>query len=449
MRTGFGDEQERDGMTVGGDGGPSSPEAGPDLDAVRYLLVGYSADLLVDLDGFLPERSVAVVETPDVIEARGVRGQVGAVRCLAAVLAAPIQDEANAVRLVGLVPRPPRIGAVVPASDYGVVAAATLAAAWGLPGAGPDAAPVFRDKAELRRTAGGAGIAQPEWRLVTGPEEVAAFRAGGDGTCVLKPTNRQASVGVQILPPDADVFAAWALTAGAEEQMFRPGDAGGSRYLAERLLRGPEVSAEVLVRDGRTVFFNTTAKDVQPGRHPVETGHVVPGPVTEEVAAALAAGMRALVEATKFGSGVLHGEWIVVDGVPHLVECAARLPGDYIVELIAMAYDWSLLHGFLAVLEGRAADPAPPAARGAAIRYLSAAPGTVDAVDGVEQARAVPGVCDVLVRVAPGDTVEPVTSSWKRPGHVIATAPDAPSAARVAEQARAALTIATHPGAGR
>ncbi|MEU3653414.1 ATP-grasp domain-containing protein [Streptomyces sp. NPDC032161] len=424
-----------------------APAADQGFDDIQYLLVGYSADLLADLDGLLPERSVAVIETPEVIEARGVRERIGAVRCLADVIAAPTQDEANAARLVSEIPRPARIRAVVPAGDYGVVAAAALAAAWGLPGAGPDAAPVFRDKALLRRTAGTAGIAQPEWRVVTGPEEVAEFRAGGDGSCVLKPTNRQASVGVQILPPDADTATAWALTAGAEEQMFRPGESGGSRYLAERLLRGPEVSAEVLVRDGEITFFNSTTKDVLPGRHPVEMGHVVPGQESDEVAARLAAGMRALVEAAKFSTGVLHGEWIVVDGVPHLVECAARLPGDYIVELVEMAYDWSLLRGFLAVLEGRHADPAPPAVRGAAIRYLSAEPGEVREVRGAERAGAVDGVREVLVRVRGGDTVETVTSSWKRPGHVIATGADGPAAVGAAERARAALTIETHrPG---
>ncbi|MER6528240.1 hypothetical protein [Streptomyces sp. NPDC001508] len=126
------------------------------------------------------------------IAVRDIRERIGAVRCLADVVCAPIQDETNTARLVSVIPRPSRIRAVVPASNYGVVAAAALAAAWGLPGAGPDAAPVFRDKALLRRTAGAAGIAQPERRVVTGPEEAASFRAGGDGSCVLKPTNRQA-----------------------------------------------------------------------------------------------------------------------------------------------------------------------------------------------------------------------------------------------------------------
>jgi biotin carboxylase len=410
-----------------------------------YVVVGYSADLLTDLDSLVPPGSVTLVEEADVIAGRQVRERAGTVRCLGEVLAAPMQDEANAGRLVSLVSRPAGVLAVIPANDYGVIAAATLAEAWTLPGAGVAAARVFRDKALLRQVAGVAGIPQPAWREVRDPGQLDAFRAAGDGTCVLKPTNRQASVGVQILGPDVDADGAWALTAGASEGTFRPGNASNAGYLAERVLRGPEMSAEVLVADHRIVFFNATAKNVLPGRHPVEMGHTVPALEDAGVGSLLEAGMQALVDATDFSAGVLHGEWILIEGVPHLVECAARLPGDYIVELISMAYDWSLLKGFLAVLSGEKIDDVRTPVRGAAIRYLSAPPGRVAEVRGAQEAARLDGVRDVLVRVIAGDTVEPITSSWQRPGHVIATGKDASRAASAAEAALARITLETAP----
>lgn len=410
-----------------------------------YVVVGYSADLLADLDALMPPGSVIVVEEPDVIETRHVRECIGEVSCLGQVVAAPTQDEANADRLISLIRRPAGTQAIIPANDYGVVAAATLAQAWGLPGAGSSAARVLRDKALLRQRAERAGVAQPAWRTVHSADEVAQFRADGDGTCVLKPTNRQASVGVQILEPETDMATAWALTAGAEERMFRPSHATNAGFLVERRMRGPEMSAEALVSNQEIVFFNATAKAVLPGRHPVEMGHMVPALDDDEVNARLKAGMRALVEVTGFASGALHGEWIIVDKIPHLVECGARLPGDCIVELIELAYDWSLLRGLVGVLSGHGVNPAPAPVRGAAIRFLSASPGRVVEVHGAREAAELDGVHDVLVRVSAADTVEPVISSWQRPGHVIATGVDGPHAARVAAEAVARITVDTVP----
>jgi biotin carboxylase len=423
--------------------GPDIPSGKPDGSDISHVLTGYRADLLTDLDALLPAGSVAVVEDPGVVATGHVRDRIGEVRCLAEVIDAPAHGEGDAERLAAAVPRPAGVRAVIPAGDHGVVAAAALAEAWGLPGAGVRAARLFCDKAVLRETAGAAGIPQPEWALVREPADVARFLENRDGVCVLKPTNRQAGVGVQILARGDDVAAAWAHTTGVHGRLSAASPAADPRYLAERRLVGPELSAEILVRDGEILFFNATGKKVLPGRHPVEMGHVVPAPPDGEVHGRLRAGMAALVEATGFSTGVLHGEWILVGGVPHLVECAARLPGDCIVELIGLAYGWSLLRGMVAVLEGRAPTLPGPAARGAAIRYLSAAPGRVRGIRGDGAARSRYGVREVLVRPAPGEDVEPVRSPWQRPGHVIATGADPEEAVRTAEQAAAAIAIDT------
>lgn len=400
------------------------------LTSVTHVLVGFSKGVLADLDKLLPAGAVLVIDEPDVIEARGAIEKAKAFPCVAGIRLAPTQDEPHAERLVTLLERPARAEAVIPAVEYGVVGAAVLARAWGLPGAGPAAARTMRDKIAMRTVAGAAGIAQPQWAVAEAAGDVAAFRDRHDGRCVLKPSNRQASLGVRVLGPDDDIAAAWQHCTQADEPMLRARYALPRRYLVEQRLDGPEVSAETLVHAGQAGFTNITAKAVLRGICPVEIGHVVPAELPPGSESALAERVRELVRATGFQHGVLHSEWILVNArEPHFIECAARLPGDSIDVLIDLAYGGRFTEDYLAVLEGR--GPVPPRRNqgAAAIRFLTARTGVVREIAGREAAAAVPGVREVTLAVTPGAIVGPVTSSWSRLGHVIATGADAREAA--------------------
>ncbi|MFC8453649.1 ATP-grasp domain-containing protein [Kitasatospora sp. NPDC057223] len=412
------------------------------LPRVTHVVLGFSVGLLNQLDRILPAGSVLVVEEPAICAARHVAEQLGRLNCAAGVVEAPVQDEANAAGLAALVERPAAVRAVLPGLEYTVVAAAELAEAWGLPNGGPRAVRAFRDKALLRETTRGRGIGQPDWLRVEDPQAVARFRDEHGGECVLKPTHLQGSAGIQLLGPEDDIDEAWKRTEGADEVHLRTAHAGRAGYVAEEWLHGPEISTEVLVHEGRVVFLNTTATQLFPGRHPVELGHVVPAPGQ---GAATEQAVHALVAATGFRSGILHAEWILREGTPHLLECAARLPGDYIPFLIALAYDSDLVRGFVDVLEGRPPVMAGAPVRGAAVRFLDAAPGVVREVRGLDPARALPGVVDIWLSAEEGRTVEPVTSSWSRAGEVVAVGADREEAAANALAAARAVEIVTTP----
>lgn len=423
---------------------PSSPRrpdrrAAPD---VTHVAVGFSKALLTDLDELLPSGAVLVLEEPDVIEARGVLAKVKAHPCVGGIIAAATQDEPRAECLTGLLYRPPRVQAVIPAVEYGVVGAAVLAHAWGLPGAGPTAARILRDKIAMRAAADAGGLAQPRWMIAETVRDVEEFRDRHGGGCVLKPANRQASLGVRVLGRDDDAGQAWRHCTRADEPMLRARYALPGRYLVEQRLDGPEVSVETLVHAGHVGFTNITAKAVQPGISPVEMGHVVPAGLTPGVEAALAACVRELVRVTGFQYGVLHSEWILVEASrPHFIECAARLPGDSIDLLIDLAYGGRFTEDYLAVLEGRGPVPSRPERCAAAIRFLTARTGTVREIAGRRLASARPGIHEVSLSVASGATITPVTSSWSRLGHVIATGADGREAARRAATAASLITF--------
>ena len=409
---------------------------------VTHVLVGFSKGVLADLNDLLPVGAVLVLEEPDVIEARGAVDKAQAFPCVAGIVPAPTQDEPCAERLTDLIRRPPNVRAVIPAVEYGVVAAAVLAHSWGLPGAGSTAARILRDKIVMRVTAQRGWLPQPQWMTAETAGDVERFRDRLGGECVLKPANRQASLGVRVLGPDDDVAEAWAHCTQADEPMLRAGYALPGRYLVEQRLDGPEVSVEALVHAGEVGFTNITAKAVQPGISPVEVSHVVPARLAAEVESALTACVKELVRVTGFEYGVLHSEWILVNGRrPHFIECAARLPGDSIDLLIDLAYDSRFTEDYVAVLEGRGPIPPRPNRGAAAIRFLTAPAGIVREITGRDLVPALPGVQEVAISVESGATIAPVTSSWSRLGHVIATGADDQEATQRAANAASLITF--------
>lgn len=418
-------------------------------DQITHVMVGYVAALLGDLDRCLASNSLLILEDPEVIKVRNADAAVERFACVAGVVPARTQDEAHPGLLLEAIAKPERVRAVIPGGDYGAVGATALAQGWGLAGAGLRAAQIFRDKSALRREVDYSGIAQPDWQEVAGPEEAERFRARHGGYCVLKPANRQASLGVQVIGPDAVMTEAWRYTADADDVTQRARYAVHTRILAEERLVGPEYSTEALVRDGAVHFFNITAKQVLAGRFPVESGHVVPAPgLGSDLELALRSDTEKLVAVSGFGTGMLHAEWVLRDGRPHLIECAGRPPGDRIVRLIDLAYRASVIEDYLKLLAGAEGSALATTAKGgAAIAFLCPQTGLVKAVSGVVESRESPGVVHAEVDLAAGDRTVPITSSWKRRGSVLAVGDDGPEAALRAANALALIEV-TFEGSG-
>ncbi|MFE9653489.1 ATP-grasp domain-containing protein [Micromonospora sp. NPDC006431] len=405
-----------------------------DLGRDEMVVIGASLGSLRWFDQELPAGSVVVVEEPDVIRRRGLEGLTAELPLVSRLVPAAYQTGLDVDALLAREPGLASARLVVPGLEYAVGATARLAERLGLPGAGVPAADVFTDKHRMRLLADAAGLANPAYELVDDPARAAEFARRHGDRCVLKPTRRSGSLGVQLIADPAEIAAAWA--ASATPQAPVEAAAGlPTEVLVEELLAGSEHSVELLVTDGETIFANVTDKRIVGGRFPVESGHTVPSALSEAEHRALRDAAVRLAEAAGFRSGMLHSEWILVDGVPTLVECAARMPGDMITALVSIAYECGFIEAYLRVLHGeRPVLPARPAGA-AAVEFLVAPPGRVTAVDGVKAALRVPGVLDVQVEVAVGDTVPELLSSAQRSGHLLAWGADATGAESAARKA--------------
>lgn len=410
------------------------------------VIVGYVSVSLESLTQFQPERSVVVIVEPDIVRKRDVRAAIGEFAVVRELIEWEYERDGAADEFYNR-HRDLRPAAIAPLVEYATPFAARLSERYGLPGATLGAALLLRDKALLRGVAGSAGIANPEFAAVASPDDVRAFMRSHPGPVVLKPANRQAAVGTMIIDEPDEVDSAWAACTDQDEGVMVSDRPVPVRMLAERYVSGHEYSVEMLVAAGQPLFANVTDKILFPGPRPIEAGHVVPAPIPETLDSLLRRQTERLIHAVGFSTGIVHCEWILSGDVPYLVECAGRFAGDGIIELIQRAYSVELVRSFYTVLRGAPLPEQLPirAEQVAVVRFFHVGPGEVESVDGLDAARAVPGVVSCDVRFHPGDRTRELHSSWDRAGMAMACSPTAEEALRRTAQALELVSVKVRP----
>lgn len=323
---------------------------------------------------------------------------------------------------------------VFSSTDYSIAVAATAARALGLPGLAPEAALNARNKRRTRELCGKAGVPVPRWTVaLTEPEALAAARGFG-WPCVVKPMTEAGSLGVRLCRGEADLLAAWrAVTDVATDFRGQPREPGA---LVEEYLVGPEVSVECLTWEGRTVVVGVTDKMLGP--HPcfVELGETFPSLLPPALAQECAEVAEAALEAVGHDFGASHVEVRLTAQGPRLIEVNARMGGAQITRLIKESTGLDMPLEVIRMHTGTAPDLSFRSTGAAVSRYVTApVAGRIRAVHGVDLARRVPGIVDVAVDVAAGDEARVPTDNVDVVGHVVARAPSAGEAVRMADAA--------------
>jgi biotin carboxylase len=325
--------------------------------------------------------------------------------------------DADAVRALA---RRERAGGLIsPGTDGPVKVAAEVAAALGLPHP-IDAATAARatDKREQRRAFDRAGVPHPAWG-----DDASGLPAGA--RVVVKPAAAQGQRGLEIVEPGDDLASA---VAGAQAAS-RDG-----RALCEELVDGPELTVNAFVDGGRFVPLTVTDRE-RALAFGVATAHLYPSHHrTAEVVAAAESACRAL----GIAGGPTYTQVLLTPSGPRVMEVAARLGGGHDGELCAAALGVDLSAAAVLAALGRPAELAATRDCAAVVRFLVAPPGRLVRVEGLDEARALPGVELAFAYDAPGASIGPLLRGPDRAGFVLAsgaTRPEAEAAARAAEAA--------------
>ena len=305
-----------------------------------------------------------------------------------------------------------------------------------------------RDKSVLRERLAAAGIPSPAWHIARFDDDPAATAATVKQRLgwpvVIKPLALNGSRGV------IRANNAAALQRAVERLhrlLARPtvrdecGDTA-DRFLVEQYIPGQEVALEGLLRGGQLHTLALFDKpDPLEGPFFEETIYVTPSRLPESQQQLISATTQRAAEALSLRDGPLHAELRLNADGAWPVDIAARTIGGLCGRTLSFGAGMSLEEIVLRHAVGAPLDSLNREAAAAGVMMIPVPrAGILQAVHGLEAARAVPHIDNIEIEARPGDRLIPLPESSDYPGFIFARAHTPEQVEQALRNAHAHLT---------
>jgi len=333
-------------------------------------------------------------------------------------------------------------GVLTVSADRAVPIVAAIAEERGLPGIGVATAHLMTHKIAMRRRLAEAGVPQPRWAAIRTLSERRRAADEVGFPAVLKPADSGGQRGLFRVESvdDIDAHLHEALNASPT------GEA-----ILEQFVEGIEMNGIVIARNGDAIPLTLSDRLRPPGiGFGVGWIHVYPATTYGEQLAESERVAVHTVHALGLRTGIAFPQLIASpDGRVLVVECAARIPGGQMADLVRHAVGVDLVDVQIRMALGDELPDElvhPRFEQPLAIRFLTAEPGPlptgrVKEIGPLDKVLAFPGVVQADVYLQIGETIRPVRLDGDRRGYVIATAETNLEALRRAEAAARLLDV--------
>src|SRR5580693_2780645 len=237
---------------------------------------------------------------------------------------------ADIVQAVTHLARSRKIDRIVALAEYDMETAATLREHLRIPGMGLTTMRYFRDKLAMRMRALDRDVRVPDFVPVVNHADIRYYLDHVRGPWVLKPRQEASAIGIKKIDAAAEL---WPLLEQLGDQQ--------SSFVLEKFLPGDVYHVDSVVSESEAVFSNVSRygkppMNVAQGGGIFTTFTVARGSTDDS---ALRAINRDLIAALGLVRGVAHAEFIHAhaDGEFYFLECAARVGGAYINEMVEAA----------------------------------------------------------------------------------------------------------------
>jgi len=335
--------------------------------------------------------------------------------------------------------------------ELAVESVAAVAQTLGLPGNTLEVVRRVRNKFACRQWLREHGIRQPQAAVCSDLSQALQFVGSTPpGPWVVKPLASLGSVGVSLVNNPAELQEALSyltdseaeLAASLAKQGIARNGAEQQTFLIECFQRGEEYSAEGLFVYGTPFVLALTAKITTGGPHFVETGHVLPADLPAEEELAVKETVAAALRVLGVTWGIFHIEFWMDEGQVVLGEVHVRTGGDFIHYMTEHVIGVDLYGSLFDQLLQKPLDPAAwRPLRGAAMRYVTPAPGRVRAITGWDEASSDPACLVAALSVREGDIIPPLRSYLDRSSFIVTTGASAREAMQKAENLSARIQI--------
>ena len=262
--------------------------------------------------------------------------------------------------------------------EPGMMLAAQLREALGLPGLQPEETVAFRDKGTMKEVLDRAGLRTPRYRRATSPEEIEAAAEAIGYPLIIKPISGAGS---------ADTFR---VDDGEELQRVLPQVRHVAELSVEEFIEGEEFTYDTICAGGKVLYDNIAWYRPKPLiARSVEW--ISPQTITlrEIDRRDLRPGVhlgRQVLAALGYRTGFTHMEWFLKpDGEAVFGEIGARPPGARSVELMNYGCDIDVFRGWAeATCHGTFSQPIRRAYNAAVVFKRAEGEGVIRAIEGLE-----------------------------------------------------------------
>ncbi|HEY5048981.1 MAG TPA: hypothetical protein VII49_13280 [Rhizomicrobium sp.] len=308
----------------------------------------------------------------------------------------------------------------------------------GIPGLSRETARVASDRMAMRGRFRAAGLRVPWCAAVDTPQELDRIAVEQGGELVVQPVDRR---GARQIARANDLHAAFAAARSRSPTQ---------RVMAEPFLAGPRTYAQSIVANGKC--FTSALCDVAfevdlVSQYPVENGGDLPSALTSELQAKIGHLVGKAAAALGIANSAVKSEIVVHEGEPHLVEMSTGLSGDLLCTrgiFLSSGVDFAGAAIDVALGECPPPDELDPHCVVPVIcRYAFSRPGRVLAVGGAGEARALPGIAELVIAVKPGDIIPAGREKFSPAAMVLATGVTRSEALQRSNAALAQIRIET------
>lgn len=343
-------------------------------------------------DGNPRAAGLAVADVPLVLDTKDIDGHVAFAK-------------ANRDRL--------NIAGAFAAADMATTVAA-ITTALGLPGIPPLVAHASHNKAAMKQRWLAAGVPTPHSIEVRSLEEARRALERVGLPAMIKAVDNAASRGSRRVDDDADL---------AEAIADARRNSTTSTALVEQLVEGDEQSVETIVYGGRHHRFGIVDRHFGFIPYAIEVGHTNPSRLPDEAQDAIYDVVHRAANALGITFGPAKADMILTKNGPMVLEMPARLSGGWHSQYTTpLALGLDPIRVVLTLATGGTiteANTVPRWHRTSICKAVFPRPGIVRRIGGVEEARRLPGVEQVIVVVEPGEMIPEYRHCGHRPCYII------------------------------
>lgn len=306
----------------------------------------------------------------------------------------------------------------------------------GLPGIEPEAALAASDKYLMRKTLRKAKVAVPDFEMIdTYPKAIEILeRLGSD--CVIKPTMNMGARGVR------RIFNLDDLKEGFEQAMHF---SKNGKVIIEQYIDAPELSIDALVYKDNIYITGIADRIIEYDPFFVETGHILPSSLPEDLISYAVDTFKKAIRAIGITIGAAKGDIKVSNSGCYIGEIAARLSGGFMSShTYPLSTGVDLMKNMVLLSLGLPPEDLEPKRNHVSVeRSLIAAPGIVQSITGLEEAKKLKHVKEIFFDSRIGDKIKSPQNNVDKSGHLIVCAPTLKEALLASHEAVRTVKIKT------